>query len=257
MKIDIPFDKFTLNEKDGIAEFHAEVLEPGEYNGLNLTIEEISNAANSWIGKDVLVGHAPYSDFVAGEIKQSVMNDKKLIQDGTITDPTTISLIKKGKLKPSIGANYTKLSRKDGKLTPTGLSGDHLGLVRFPAYKLSTIGITMSELLNLVYKSVDELPVNVKDNLPTEASKVYMEAYNRAMTGTCKDSDNIEECCAKVAWAAVKGAGYAKDEKSGKWIKNVEESYTKEQLKEMLQSIKDHPDMTDQDMLDMMKEMIK
>jgi cation transport regulator len=69
------------------------------------------------------------------------------------------------------------------------------------------------------YKSTDELPRSVKENLPGHAQEIYLEAYNAAHE-EYKDpqkrrgQESLEEAAAKVAWAAVK----KKYEKSdGKW----------------------------------------
>jgi len=69
------------------------------------------------------------------------------------------------------------------------------------------------------YKSVDELPDGVKDNLPKKAQEIYMEAYNSAHEEYKDPKErrgdaSLEETAAKVAWSAVK----KKYEKAdGKW----------------------------------------
>ncbi len=60
------------------------------------------------------------------------------------------------------------------------------------------------------YKSIDELPDSVKDNLPKSAQQIWKNAYNHA------DSEGIENP-SRYAWGAVKKA-YKKDE-NGKWVK--------------------------------------
>lgn len=68
------------------------------------------------------------------------------------------------------------------------------------------------------YSSVNDLPKGVKDNLPSHAQTIFMSAFNSAYTGaTCKNDSNKDECASKVAWSAVKNAGYHKDA-SGKWV---------------------------------------
>lgn len=59
------------------------------------------------------------------------------------------------------------------------------------------------------YSSTADLPASVRDNLPSAAQRVYMRAYNSA--------DGDESRRAKIAWGAVKNAGWKKRE--GKWIK--------------------------------------
>ena len=59
------------------------------------------------------------------------------------------------------------------------------------------------------YKSVQELPGEVKNNLPKHAQEIYKEAFNSAWDDY-KDPDDRrgdasrEEVSHKVAWAAVK-----------------------------------------------------
>lgn len=59
------------------------------------------------------------------------------------------------------------------------------------------------------YKSLSDLPDNVKNNLPKHAQEIYRAAFNSAWN-EYKDSDKRqgdtprEETAHKVAWAAVK-----------------------------------------------------
>lgn len=73
------------------------------------------------------------------------------------------------------------------------------------------------------YKSVQELPDSVKDNLPKHAQEIYKEAFNSAWDQyddpeDRRGDDSQEETAHKVAWSAVKN-DYEKDESSGKWKK--------------------------------------
>src|SRR4030043_1808638 len=52
-------------------------------------------------------------------------------------------------------------------------------------------------------------------NLPSEGKALFEEVYQKAKKGSCKGD---EECAARTAWSAVKGAGWAKD-KDGNWHK--------------------------------------
>lgn len=61
------------------------------------------------------------------------------------------------------------------------------------------------------YRSINELPESVKDNLPKKAQEIYKEAFNNA------DKKYKDEVTAhKVAWSAVKKE-YKK--KEGRWVK--------------------------------------
>ena len=64
------------------------------------------------------------------------------------------------------------------------------------------------------YKTINELPDSVKDNVPKHAQEIYQAAYNSAWDEYGHD----EERAHRVAWAAVKN-DYEKDEDSGKWKK--------------------------------------
>lgn len=71
------------------------------------------------------------------------------------------------------------------------------------------------------YKTVNDLPPSVRDNVPAHAQEIYMEAFNSAWEQYDKpeerrDDATREETAHRVAWAAVKHS-YQKDEKSGAW----------------------------------------
>lgn len=65
------------------------------------------------------------------------------------------------------------------------------------------------------YISINELPESVKNVLPKHAQEIYKEAFNSAYDQYAKpeerrgDADR-EETAHRVAWAAVKKAGYEK-----------------------------------------------
>jgi cation transport regulator len=64
------------------------------------------------------------------------------------------------------------------------------------------------------YDRVSQLPKGVKNNLPAHAQDIYLAAFNNAYD----EYDHDEDRARRVAWSAVKKAGYAKSE-SGKWRK--------------------------------------
>lgn len=69
------------------------------------------------------------------------------------------------------------------------------------------------------YKSRNDLPKQVKDNLPAHAQDIYKEAYNSAYEEYSSPSDrrgdeSREETAHKVAWSAVKKDYHKVD---GKW----------------------------------------
>lgn len=73
------------------------------------------------------------------------------------------------------------------------------------------------------YHNLNELPSGVKDNLPKHAQDIYKEAFNSAYEGykDAKDRQagaDREETAHKVAWSAVKKAGYSKGD-DGHWHK--------------------------------------
>jgi len=64
------------------------------------------------------------------------------------------------------------------------------------------------------YKTNNELPDSVKGNLPTNAMDIWRNAFNSSMDKYPGD----EERANKIAWGAIKNAGYIKGD-SGKWTK--------------------------------------
>ena len=72
------------------------------------------------------------------------------------------------------------------------------------------------------YRKTDDLPDSVRDNLPSHAQEIYLEAFNSAWEQYDEPQErrggaSREQTAHKVAWAAVKKA-YAKDENTGKWV---------------------------------------
>ena len=44
--------------------------------------------------------------------------------------------------------------------------------------------------------------------LPDAGKKIYEAARKKALTSTCKDRKDKDECASKIGWTAVKNAGY-------------------------------------------------
>lgn len=73
------------------------------------------------------------------------------------------------------------------------------------------------------YKNVSELPDSVKNVLPDHAQDIYKEAFNSAYDqykdpSERRDDADREEVAHRVAWSAVKKAGYEKGDDE-KWHK--------------------------------------
>jgi cation transport regulator len=71
------------------------------------------------------------------------------------------------------------------------------------------------------YKGLDDLPDQVKSNLPKHAQEIYKEAFNNAWEEYKESKDrkgdaSREEVAHKVAWAAVKRKYQKKDDS---WVK--------------------------------------
>lgn len=77
------------------------------------------------------------------------------------------------------------------------------------------------------YSAISDLPDNVQDVLPKHAQEIYKEACNSALEqykhGDNRDgNESQEEAAHKVAWSAVKKAGYSKGD-DDMWHKNSKE----------------------------------
>ena len=57
--------------------------------------------------------------------------------------------------------------------------------------------------------------------LPSTGKALWEKVYKKALSGSCKDKENPEECAAGSAWTAIKGAGWRKDSE-GKWTHKAE-----------------------------------
>ena len=74
------------------------------------------------------------------------------------------------------------------------------------------------------YQSTNELPSGVKNVLPKHALDIYKEAFNSAYDEyknpeNRRDDADREEVAHRVAWSAVKKAGYEKGDDE-KWHKS-------------------------------------
>lgn len=74
------------------------------------------------------------------------------------------------------------------------------------------------------YASLSELDEDLQRALPVHAQEIYMAAFNSAydqydLPSERRGDDSREETAHKVAWSAVKKAGYTKNEETGKWRK--------------------------------------
>jgi cation transport regulator len=74
------------------------------------------------------------------------------------------------------------------------------------------------------YKSINELAESLRNVLPDHAQEIYKEAFNSAYDQYDKPSErrddgDREETAHKVAWSAVKKAGYEKGD-DDKWHKS-------------------------------------
>ena len=74
------------------------------------------------------------------------------------------------------------------------------------------------------YKTINELPDSVQGALPKHAQEIYKEAFNSALEQYASPQDrrgdeSREETAHKVAWSAVKKAGYNKGD-DDKWHRN-------------------------------------
>ncbi|MCK4938545.1 MAG: ChaB family protein [Methanosarcinales archaeon] len=58
------------------------------------------------------------------------------------------------------------------------------------------------------WKSIADLPENIRKNLPTKARTIFLNAFNSAWKGGCKDwgirEHEIKTCAFKRAWGVVK-----------------------------------------------------
>ena len=75
------------------------------------------------------------------------------------------------------------------------------------------------------YTSTSELPSSVKNVLPDHAQDIYKESFNSAYDEyekpeSRRDDADREEVAHRVAWSAVKKAGYAKGD-DRKWHKSM------------------------------------
>jgi cation transport regulator len=76
--------------------------------------------------------------------------------------------------------------------------------------------------MTMPYPKKSDLPDAVKNALPSEAQEIWRNAFNSAYEKYPDD----EERCNKIAWGAVKNAGWVKED--DKWVKHSAEPKTHE-----------------------------
>lgn len=74
------------------------------------------------------------------------------------------------------------------------------------------------------YKTINDLPESVQNVLPKHAQDIYKKAFNSAYEQydtpeERRGNEDREEAAHKVAWSAVKKAGYHKGD-DNKWHNN-------------------------------------
>ena len=79
------------------------------------------------------------------------------------------------------------------------------------------------------YDTISDLPDTVKESLPAEAAEIWMSAYNSAEKAGRSEAER-----ARIAWGAVKAAGWEKQE-DGSWVKKEAQ---KEELEHFYQMAK-------------------
>jgi len=72
----------------------------------------------------------------------------------------------------------------------------------------------IEEELFAPYSNIDQLPKSVKNVLPVPAQIIFLKAFNSALK-----QGKDEETAFKIAWQAVKNAGYYKSKDGDKWKK--------------------------------------
>jgi len=70
------------------------------------------------------------------------------------------------------------------------------------------------------YNKLNELPQGVRNVLPKAAQDIWRRSFNKGWAAAQKQGKRGKERDTQArqwGWQAVKAAGYAKDEKTGKW----------------------------------------
>ncbi len=94
----------------------------------------------------------------------------------------------------------------------------------------------------MTYKTTNDLPDTIRQALPEEAQKIYLEAYNQSWENYEEEIEPGEQDREAVAhrdgWAAVKHE-FVQDEKKGKWYRKGEEPDETEEDEGLVDKVKD------------------
>jgi cation transport regulator len=79
---------------------------------------------------------------------------------------------------------------------------------------------SLTLFVNMPYRNIEDLPVNLRDILPLHAQGIFLKSFNNAWQeyqGPNRPANSSqEEIAFRTAWNAVKKK-YAKNKRTGKW----------------------------------------
>ncbi len=71
----------------------------------------------------------------------------------------------------------------------------------------------------MTFRSNNDLPVLARW-LPVRAREIYRSAFDTAFDMACRNhGEQCRECADRIAWAAVKRAGFERNARSGEWTR--------------------------------------
>ncbi len=71
----------------------------------------------------------------------------------------------------------------------------------------------------MTFRSNDDLPMVVRW-LPVRAREIYRASFATAFGLECRThGERCRECADRIAWAAVKRAGFERNARSGEWLR--------------------------------------
>jgi cation transport regulator ChaB len=126
-----------------------------------------------------------------------------------------------GYYAPNTVSEFGKFNGKDYQGIHKSIHPDHIAILTNELGACSIMdgcGLNRNSAVKNCESCPSKVIANMTGNLPAEGKKIFEEVFKK-----CKADGKDEESASKIAWAAVKKAGWSQDGK-GKWMMHNEES---------------------------------
>lgn len=185
-----------MNPRPFIAEVEAGVKDfKALLNDILVTIIQVNKVKHpKHIGQINKIHSTPISQFMTDSLRDAM---KDLYDRGTISKRTYVEVVGEVDFDIEVQRKKSEDTEEIKKLTTPPIPPDKIVP---PQATLDTTVASVeetSDLLEAIYKTVDDLPENIKNSLPASAQKIWMKIFNDSF-------GKGEDYARKVAWTVIK-----------------------------------------------------